>query len=112
MRSMSPIKYPTPEARVSDRKPIVVSAELRATVNAEDGALRHDAAATPSARRNRDRLQICSLSLGQIGRISVPKYLAALTIILLLGTVLTRVFLLKRQGIKTVKFGDIDKTDF
>lgn len=42
----------------------------------------------------------------------MPKYLGALTIVLLLGMVLTRVFLLKRQGIKAVKFGDIDKTDF
>jgi protein-S-isoprenylcysteine O-methyltransferase Ste14 len=42
----------------------------------------------------------------------MPKYLGALTIVLLLGMVLTRVFLLKRQGIKAVKFGNIDKTDF
>ena len=42
----------------------------------------------------------------------MPKYLGALTIILLLGMVLTRVFLLKGQGIKAVKFGNIDKTDF
>jgi protein-S-isoprenylcysteine O-methyltransferase Ste14 len=28
------------------------------------------------------------------------------------GNVLTRVFLLKRQGIKAMKFGSIDKTDF
>jgi len=42
----------------------------------------------------------------------MPKYLGALTLILLLGMVLTRVFLLKREGIKAVKFGHIDKTDF
>lgn len=42
----------------------------------------------------------------------MPKYLGALTIVLLLGIVLTRVFLLKRQGIKAMKFGNIDKTDF
>jgi protein-S-isoprenylcysteine O-methyltransferase Ste14 len=42
----------------------------------------------------------------------MPKYLGALTIVLLLGTVLTRVFLLKRRGIKAMKFGNIDKTDF
>jgi len=42
----------------------------------------------------------------------MPKYLGALTIVLLLGMVLTRVFLLKRRGIKAVKFGNIDKTDF
>jgi len=42
----------------------------------------------------------------------MPKYLGALTIVLMLGMVLTRVFLLKRQGIKAMKFGSIDKTDF
>jgi protein-S-isoprenylcysteine O-methyltransferase Ste14 len=42
----------------------------------------------------------------------MPKYLGALTIVLMLGIVLTRVFLLKTQGIKAMKFGDIDKTDF
>jgi len=42
----------------------------------------------------------------------MPKYLGALTIVLLLGMVLARVFLLKRQGIKAMKFGNIDKTDF
>jgi protein-S-isoprenylcysteine O-methyltransferase Ste14 len=44
--------------------------------------------------------------------IPMPKYLGALTIVLLLGIVLTRIFLLKRQGIKAMKFGNIDKTDF
>jgi hypothetical protein len=42
----------------------------------------------------------------------MPKYLGALTIVLLLGMVLTRVFLLKRRGIKAMKFGSTDKTDF
>lgn len=42
----------------------------------------------------------------------MPKYLGALTIALLLAMVLTRVFVLKRQGIKVMKFGSIDKTDF
>ena len=42
----------------------------------------------------------------------MPKYLGALTIVVLLGTVMTRVFLLKRQGVKAMKFGDTDKTDF
>ena len=42
----------------------------------------------------------------------MPEYLGALTIVLLLGMVLTRVFLLKRQGIRAIKFGTIDKTDF
>lgn len=42
----------------------------------------------------------------------MPKYLGALTIVLLLGMALTRVFLLKRQGIKAMKFGNIDKADF
>jgi protein-S-isoprenylcysteine O-methyltransferase Ste14 len=42
----------------------------------------------------------------------MPKYLGALTIILLLGTVLSRVFLLKRLGVTAMKFGDTHKTDF
>ena len=33
-------------------------------------------------------------------------------LVLMLGIVLTRVFLLKQQGIQAMKFGDIDKTDF
>lgn len=42
----------------------------------------------------------------------MPKYFGALTIVLLLGMVLTRVLLLKLQGIKAMKFGAVDKTDF
>src|SRR5277367_3040397 len=42
----------------------------------------------------------------------LPHYLAALTVILLIGMVLTRVLLLNRQGIKAMKFGNIDKKDF
>jgi protein-S-isoprenylcysteine O-methyltransferase Ste14 len=45
-------------------------------------------------------------------RILMPKYLGALTIVLLLGMVLTRISVLRRQGIKAAKFGNIDKTDF
>lgn len=39
-------------------------------------------------------------------------YFAALTILLLLGTVLTRVVLLRRAGTNAMHFGDLDKTDF
>ena len=39
-------------------------------------------------------------------------YLAALTIVLLLGMVLTRVYLLRRTGTRAMHFGRIDKTDF
>jgi protein-S-isoprenylcysteine O-methyltransferase Ste14 len=39
-------------------------------------------------------------------------YLGALTVLLLLGMVLTRVGLLKRNGITAVRFGELDKTDF
>src|SRR5262245_18918261 len=39
-------------------------------------------------------------------------YLAALTIVLLLGMVLTRVVLMRRTGTKAMHFGRIDKTDF
>jgi protein-S-isoprenylcysteine O-methyltransferase Ste14 len=42
----------------------------------------------------------------------MPHYFAALTLILLIGMVLTRVLLMKSQGIKAMKFGDIDKKDF
>src|SRR6202021_4215523 len=42
----------------------------------------------------------------------MPEYLGALTIILLVGMVLTRVFLMKEQDIKALKFGNIDKKDF
>jgi len=42
----------------------------------------------------------------------MPHYFAALTVILLIGMVLTRVVLMNRQGIKVVKFGNIDKRDF
>ena len=42
----------------------------------------------------------------------MPTYFGALTIVILLGMVLTRVFLLKRQGIKAMKLGSTDKTDF
>ncbi len=42
----------------------------------------------------------------------MPGYLGALAIVLLLGMVLSRVFLLKQQGVSAVKFGETDKTDF
>jgi protein-S-isoprenylcysteine O-methyltransferase Ste14 len=42
----------------------------------------------------------------------MPHYFAALTVILLIGMVLTRALLMKRQGIKAMKFGNIDKKDF
>jgi len=42
----------------------------------------------------------------------MPKYLGALTIVLLLGMALSRVFILKRQGITAMKFGETHKTDF
>jgi protein-S-isoprenylcysteine O-methyltransferase Ste14 len=39
-------------------------------------------------------------------------YLGALTVLLVFGTVLTRLFLLRARGIAAIKFGDLDKTDF
>ena len=42
----------------------------------------------------------------------MPKYFGALTLVLLVGMVLTRVFLLKRWGIYAMKFGNIDRKDF
>jgi protein-S-isoprenylcysteine O-methyltransferase Ste14 len=42
----------------------------------------------------------------------MPHYFGALTLVLMLAIVLTRVFLLSGQGIRAMKFGQIDKTDF
>ena len=42
----------------------------------------------------------------------MPGYFAALTIILLMGMVLTRVWILRRRGITAMYFGNLDKTDF
>lgn len=41
-----------------------------------------------------------------------PGYFGALTMVLLVGIVITRVRLMKRQGIEAMNFGKIDKTDF
>jgi protein-S-isoprenylcysteine O-methyltransferase Ste14 len=41
-----------------------------------------------------------------------PRYLAALTLVLLLGMVLTRVWIMKRRGVKAMHFGKLDKKDF
>jgi protein-S-isoprenylcysteine O-methyltransferase Ste14 len=42
----------------------------------------------------------------------MPGYLAASTIVLLLGMVLFRVFWLRRTGTEAMHFGNIDKTDY
>jgi protein-S-isoprenylcysteine O-methyltransferase Ste14 len=42
----------------------------------------------------------------------MQKYFGALTIVLLLGMVWGRALLLRRKGIKAVKFGETDKKDF
>jgi protein-S-isoprenylcysteine O-methyltransferase Ste14 len=42
----------------------------------------------------------------------MPRYFGALTIVLLLGMVLIRALLMKRNGIKAIHFGEIDKKDF
>ena len=42
----------------------------------------------------------------------MPRYVAVLTIVLMLGMVLTRAFMLKRKGVEAMNFGKIDKTDF
>lgn len=42
----------------------------------------------------------------------MQKYLAALTIVLMLGMVMARVLLMKRNGIEAMNFGKLDKTDF
>src|SRR6201998_4249353 len=42
----------------------------------------------------------------------MPQYLAALMVVLLLGTVVSRVVLLRRTGTRAMHFGELDKTDF
>jgi Putative protein-S-isoprenylcysteine methyltransferase len=42
----------------------------------------------------------------------MPEYFAAVTIVILIGMVLTRAFMMKRIGIAAFNFGKIDKTDF
>lgn len=42
----------------------------------------------------------------------MPRYFAALTIVLMLGMVLARVFMMRRKGVEAMNFGKIDKTDF
>ena len=42
----------------------------------------------------------------------MAQYLAALTVLLLIGTVLSRVLLLRRAGTQAMHFGKLDKTDF
>src|SRR5262245_57486672 len=39
-------------------------------------------------------------------------YLAALTIVLLIGMVVTRLILMRRAGMRAMHFGNIDKTDY
>ena len=42
----------------------------------------------------------------------MPGFLAALTLVILAGTVVTRVILMARAGIRALHFGRLDKTDF
>ena len=42
----------------------------------------------------------------------MPRYFAALTIVLMMGMVVSRALMLKRQGVEAMQFGKIDKTDF
>jgi protein-S-isoprenylcysteine O-methyltransferase Ste14 len=42
----------------------------------------------------------------------VPRYIAVLTIALMLGLVLTRVWMMKRRGIQAIHFGHLDQKDF
>jgi protein-S-isoprenylcysteine O-methyltransferase Ste14 len=42
----------------------------------------------------------------------MQRYFAALTLVLMLGLVLTRVLQMKRRGIEAMNFGKIDKKDF
>ena len=42
----------------------------------------------------------------------MPGYFAALTMVLMLGMVLTRVLLMRSRGIEALHFGKIDRKDF
>jgi protein-S-isoprenylcysteine O-methyltransferase Ste14 len=42
----------------------------------------------------------------------MPRYLAVLTIVLMIGMVLTRVMMMRRRGIAAMHFGNLDKSDF
>jgi len=42
----------------------------------------------------------------------MPQYLAAVMVVLLVGTVVGRVLLLRRAGTRAMHFGKLDKTDF
>jgi protein-S-isoprenylcysteine O-methyltransferase Ste14 len=42
----------------------------------------------------------------------MPRYLAALTLVLMIGMVLVRVVVMQRRGIAAFHFGELDKTDF
>ncbi len=42
----------------------------------------------------------------------MPNYFGALTVVLTIGMVLTRVFMLKSKGIEALKFAHTDKSDF
>jgi protein-S-isoprenylcysteine O-methyltransferase Ste14 len=42
----------------------------------------------------------------------MPRVFAALTLVLLVGMVLTRAWLMKRRGTKAMHFGNLDKKDF
>jgi protein-S-isoprenylcysteine O-methyltransferase Ste14 len=42
----------------------------------------------------------------------MQNYFGALTIVLMIGMVLTRVLVMRRKGIEAMNFGKIDKTDF
>src|SRR5215217_4657741 len=42
----------------------------------------------------------------------MPRYFAVVTIVLMLGMVLTRVFLMRRRGIEAMHFGKLDRADF
>ncbi|OBF49802.1 isoprenylcysteine carboxyl methyltransferase [Mycobacterium sp. 852002-50816_SCH5313054-b] len=42
----------------------------------------------------------------------MPQYLAALAVVLLIGTVVARVVQLRRTGTRAVHFGKLDKTDY
>ena len=47
-----------------------------------------------------------------VPEVPMPRCLAALTIVLMIGMVVIRLRLLRRQGSAAMKFGETNKTDF
>jgi protein-S-isoprenylcysteine O-methyltransferase Ste14 len=87
------------------RNPTVIASAMGQLRRCRSVRAKEMTAATPGGRKVHRQLR-------SLGGIRMTRYFGALTLVLMLGIVLTRVFLLRQQGIQAMKFGNIDKTDF